>query len=253
MPIARPWLLLLAVWALLWSSAAPAADVPSAPTEHVTDRVGVLSTAEREDLGARLRAYEQETGHQVVVWIDRTSGTTSTEEFAVRAFEAWKIGRKGLDDGVALFVFVDDRKVRIEVGYGLEDRVTDLVASRIIRDAIVPRIVAGEWDGAVRAGVEELADTIEGREDALPAGSLRERGPPPTQDQGGWGSWILMIALGIGFLVLLVTRPQLALLLLWSFAGRGGHRHGGLGGGLSGGGFSGGGGRSGGGGATGSW
>lgn len=242
---ARLTSLLVALVALLLSATAAAVETPPAPTSWVTDEVGVMSEAARADLAARLRAYEQQSGHQVVVWIGRTSGDLGVEEFAVRAFEAWKLGREGLDDGVALFVFVDDRKVRIEVGYGLEDRLTDLRASRIIRETIVPGIVAGDFDLAIRSGVEAIVDTIEGQAGALPAGSQTIRGPPEAPERGISTFWLVVV--GLGFLVLLVTNPRLALFFLWSMAGR----HGG--GGMGGGGFGGGGGRSGGGGATGGW
>jgi len=247
------WLFLAA---LLWAGTASAAAPPPAPAQRVTDEVGVMSAAERTDLESRLQAYERESGHQIVVWIGRTSGDDTVEDFAVRAFEAWKLGRAGVHDGLALFVLVDDRKVRIEVGYGLEDRVTDLVAAQIIRDVIVPSIVAGDFDTAIRSGVEATVDAIEGRPGALAAGAARSRAPPPAGepvDEGvGWGSGILMGVLGLAFVILLFTRPQLALMLLWSMSGHvGGRRGSGLGG-FSGG-FSGGGGRSGGGGATGGW
>lgn len=238
-----------------WSTAAwaRAADVPAAPTDYVTDAAGAMSAGAREALDARLRAYEKKSGHQIVVWIGRTSGDASIEEFAVRAFEAWKIGRKGLDDGVALFVLVDDRKVRIEVGYGLEDRLTDLQSGRIIREAIVPAIARGDFDTAIVSGVERIADTIEGEAGALP-GASTIRGPPPRASERGLGSWLWIVVLGAAFLLLAITHPRLALLLLWSMAGRGGGGFGGFSGGGGGfGGFSGGGGRSGGGGATGGW
>ena len=240
------WALLLFAWLVVAGNAYEAA--PPAPERWVTDTAGVLSAVERDDLDARLQAYEQQTGHQVIVWVGRTAGEGSVEDFAVRAFEAWKVGRAGEDDGVALFVLVDDRKVRIEVGYGLEDRVTDLAAARIIRDAIVPRIVDGDFDGAIRGGTEGIVDTIEGREGALPLGTTTARAPDDGEGVGV-GSTIATALLGLVILILFIRRPSLGLFVLGSMLGRGGGggRRGG------GGGFSGGGGRSGGGGATGGW
>ena len=184
-----------------------------------------------------------------MVYIDRSTGGVPIEDWAVRAFEAWRIGRKGIDDGLALFVFSEDRRLRVEVGYGLEDRVTDLVATRVINDEIVPRIRAGERDAAVRAGVDRLM-TVVGDE---PAGTT------PTRTVAGWklvlGGLALLFLLGF-----VVTHPSLAWLALLNIGGRrggfGGGGFGGFGGGGfsgGGGGFSGGGGRSGGGGALGSW
>ena len=103
------------------------------------------------------------SGHQVLVWIGQTTGGVPLEEFAARAFEQWKVGRKGLDDGVVVFVLVKDRQVRIEVGYGLEDKVPDIVAGRIIRETMIPLLRQGRTDGAVSAGVEAIVAHIEGR------------------------------------------------------------------------------------------
>jgi uncharacterized protein len=215
----------------------------------VTDRVGVLSPAVRDSLARSLYAYQARSGHQVVVWIDRSSGDVPIEQFAVEAFAAWKIGRKGLDDGLAIFAMTEDRAIRIEVGYELESSVTDLVASRVIRNTMIPRIKLGDWDGAMQGGVGAVIDTIEGAPGSLPVGG--EGG------EGGEGDdlwWQIGLGLfGLIFLFLLITNPRRALMLLW-FIGRSGlGGMGGGGGGGGGGGFRGGGGRSGGGGATGHW
>ncbi|MES1172550.1 MAG: TPM domain-containing protein, partial [Bacteroidota bacterium] len=118
--------------------------VPPPPTTWVTDRAGVLAPATVAALEARLRDHSAATGHQVLVYVDRTTGGVPIEDWAVRAFERWRVGRKGIDDGVALFLFTGDRKVRIEVGYGLEGQLPDARASRIVREQIVPRMRAGD-------------------------------------------------------------------------------------------------------------
>ena len=92
--------------------------------------------------------------------IAQTTGDTPTEDWTVRAFAAWKVGSKGLDDGLILFVFAKDKKVRIEVGYGLEGVVPDAIASRIINEVIVPRIQSGDRDAAVTAGIEALTGVV---------------------------------------------------------------------------------------------
>jgi uncharacterized protein len=203
-----------------------------------------LSARVRESLDRRLAAYEARSGHQIVVWIGRSSGEIPIEDFAVEAFERWKIGRADLDDGLGVFVFVDDRAARVEVGYGLEPTITDLEASRVLRSIMIPKIEAGEWDAAIVAGVEALVDAIEGQ-----AGSLPTDGGDTQVVQRALSNYeIAAIVIGVVlFLILLVTNPRLALLLLFFF----GRSLGGGGGG--GGGFRGGGGRSGGGGATGRW
>jgi len=247
---------LLALGCLLAGPGAAAQEVPipPAPERWVTDGPGLLSPQTRSALDARLEAYDRETGRQVLVWIGDTTGAAPPEDWAARAFEAWGVGRKGLDDGLVLFLFARDRRVRIEVGYGLEDRVPDAVAFGVVNRILSPRLQAGDPDGAVDAAVDALITAIGGEteeEAGAPSGTAVQG--PSQEPQGSLLGRILkvviFIILGIAFLYLLATNPALALYLLFSIlsGGRGG------GGGLSGGGFSGGGGRSGGGGATGSW
>ncbi len=165
----------------------------------------------------------------------------------MRTFAAWKVGRKGLDDGLVVFVLAKDRKIRIEVGYGLEEKVPDAVASRVIREVIAPRIQAGDPDGALDAGVGALLGTI--RPDLAGEGAAPSSGGPERPARRLTPLQLVFAGLlVVGFLVLLVTNPGLAFYLLVSIlsGGRGG-------GGGGGGGYSGGGGRSGGGGATGGW
>ncbi len=236
------------------------APAPPSPTRWATDTVGVLSPTARASLDARLEAYQYATGHQVVLWIGDSIGDTPLDEWAVRTFDAWNLGRTGQDDGVALLVLVKDRKIAIEVGYGLEGALPDAMASRIINDVMAPRLGAGDYDGAMQAGIEAILAAIEGKPWPGAAGATSEaaRG----HDRGDsrpmpLGQKILFGLLAIGFLVLFVTNPRLAMMLLWSIVARGGGGSGGGGGGGrsggSGGGFSGGGGRSGGGGARGGW
>jgi uncharacterized protein len=229
--------------------AAPA--LPPAPERWVTDQAGFLSEGARATLDQRLESYEKVSGHQLLVWIGKTLGGESLEEWAARTFAAWGVGRKGLDDGVVIFLLADDRRIRIEVGYGLEDRLTDLAASRIIRERMVPRLQAGDQEGAVLAAVDGVLAAIGGEG---PAGSDPEKQPAVGDRRAGKGSFILFGILAAVFLFILITNPSLAVFLLMNM-GSGGRGGWGGGGGWSGGGggFSGGGGRSGGGGASGSW
>src|SRR5205085_323723 len=125
---------------LVWATLAHAAETPIPPTPraHVTDTASFMSAEAARSLDARLADYEHSTGHQLIIYIGRTTGGVPIEDWAVRAFEVWKVGRKGLDDGLVLFIMSDDRKLRIEVGYGLEGQVPDAIASRIINEVIVP-------------------------------------------------------------------------------------------------------------------
>src|SRR5215813_5820773 len=144
-------------------AAAPAAQpaTPAPPTRWVEDHAALMSPAVRDALDARLAGYQRATGHQVVVWIGRTTGGEPLADWAVRTFAAWQLGRKGVDDGVAIFVLADDRAIDIEVGYGLEDRIPDAIASRIIREVMAPRLRAGDRDGAVTAGADAVLAAIE--------------------------------------------------------------------------------------------
>ncbi len=224
--LAGVWVIALA--APGWAAETP---IPPAPTTWVTDTAGLLSPAARDALERRLSAYSAATGHQVIVWIGTTTGDAPLEDWTIRAFTKWKVGRKKLDDGLALFMFTQERKVRIEVGYGLEGVVTDAIASQIIRNEIVPRMRAGDADGAVTAGVNALLATIGGEQGASP------------KPYGGGSSDI------IGYLVLAFCFVLFALII--SALRRSGRHHtigsgpvifGGWGGGWSGGSSGGGGG-----------
>jgi len=230
------------------SLAAADIKIPPSPSRWVTDEAGFLSPNTAAALDAKLSEFNRETGHQVLVYIARTTGDATIEEWAVKAFEAWKVGRKGLDDGLVLFIMTDDRKVRIEVGYGLEDRVPDISAFRIINEVLVPGLRSGDKDAAVSDAVTRLLSLVSGREEGGP----EPGGPASAQPKpGSVVETIFVVIAVIFFLILLITHPSLALWLLFTMftGGRGGGRGGGFGGG----GFSGGGGRSGGGGASGSW
>lgn len=225
---------------VLWLAAA-------APTRWVTDEAGVLSTGARQALDSQLEQFERATGHQVIVYVDRSTHGVPIEDWAVRAFNEWKVGRAGLDDGAVLFVFVDDRAARIEVGYGLEDKLTDAQSSRIMRQVLAPQMAAGNVDGAVLGAVEAMLAIVGGQagaggSDAVPVAQISR-----VQK--------VMIAVAIAlFLGLAIWKPHLALMMLAMLTRRGGRGGRGWGGGgFGGGGFGGGGGRSGGGGATGRW
>ncbi|HEY3448548.1 MAG TPA: TPM domain-containing protein [Myxococcales bacterium] len=229
----------------------PRSSIPPTPTAWVTDRAGVLSPGKREALDHKLEFFERKTGHQIIVFIDRSIGPAPLEEWAARTFQAWGVGRKGLDDGAVLFVLADDHKARIEVGYGLEDRIPDAVASRIIDEALIPGMRSGDPDAALGAAVDRLVAAASGtpQEPGPPVSSTATGSRPGAPGAPGAAQLIFLVVVGFALLVLFATHPTLALWLLFNLAsgGRGG-------GGRSGrGGFSGGGGRSGGGGASGSW
>lgn len=204
--------------------------------QWVTDDAQALSSTQREALDAQLREVERATGHQLVVYLGRTTAGVPIEDWAVRAFKAWRVGRAGLDDGVALLIFVDDRTSRIEVGYGLEATLTDVQSARILREVLAPKMAAGDVDGAVSAAVTSITTVIGGGELAPAAWT--------AVDSAKVIAGLLAV---LAFIALAIWKPQLAWALLWMMSGRR------RGSGSGGGGFQGGGGRSGGGGASGRW
>lgn len=240
--------LVAAVFATLAGAAAAApAPIPPPPERFLTDSASLLSPGVRDSLDARLQAYERRTGRQFLVWIAPSTAEVPIEDFAVRAFKEWQVGRKGMDDGLVLFVMSEDRKARFEVGYGLEPVFPDALAIRVIREVLAPRLQAGDADGALTTTVEAVFSVLDG------AGAGEAPPGPRSSSRRSLGTAqkILFALIALAFIGLLITNPSLAIYLLFNILSSGGGRMGGGGGDR--GGFSGGGGRSGGGGATGSW
>jgi len=161
-------LALLVCWAF-----AAHADVAVPPLSgRVVDQTGTLSAGDISALTQSLENLERRKGSQVAVLIVPTTAPESIEQFSIRVAEAWKIGRKRIDDGALLVVAKNDRKLRIEVGYGLEGALTDVTASRIINEIIVPKFRSGDFAGGVSAGVERIIGVIDGEK--LPAPRQQE-------------------------------------------------------------------------------
>src|SRR5262249_41756178 len=137
--------------------------IPAAPDRYVTDRAGVFSPERAEAINAQLDQFERETSDQVLVWTDhRIPEGFTLEDFTVRAAQEWRVGQKGKDNGAILFVFVDDRKMRIEVGYGLEGVLPDVLAHRIQEEQILARFRSGDYAGGIEAGVTAIMAAIKG-------------------------------------------------------------------------------------------
>jgi uncharacterized protein len=147
--------------ALLLPCAAAALEVPALKS-RVNDHAGMLSPDAERRIEILLKELEEKDSTQVAVLTVPSLDGDSIEDFSIRVAERWKIGRKGFDNGVILVVARDDRKVRIEVGYGLEGRLTDLTAGRIIRDRVVPEFRAGRFDQGVLNGVNAIAEVVRG-------------------------------------------------------------------------------------------
>jgi uncharacterized protein len=155
------FLAVLLCMAALLPCAAAALEAPVLKG-RVNDTGGMLSPETERRIEALLKELEEKDSTQVAVLTVPSLGGDSLEDFSIRVAERWKIGRKGFDNGVILLIARDDRKVRIEVGYGLEGRLTDLTAGRIIRDRIVPEFRAGRFDQGVLNGVAAIAEVVRG-------------------------------------------------------------------------------------------
>lgn len=145
------------------------AEIVAVPplSQRVTDLTQTLSSEQITALTAQLARLEQAKGSQLAVLIVPTTGDESIEQFGIRVVDVWKLGRKGVDDGVLLLVAKSDRTVRIEVGRGLEGALPDVTAFRIIREFIVPAFSQGDFAGGINVGVEKISSVIQG--EALPA------------------------------------------------------------------------------------
>lgn len=270
---------------LLIHGTGAALEVPQLRS-YVNDYAGMISPAAVQRMEGALSDFEKSDSTQIVVLTIPTLGEEVLEEYSIKVAEAWKIGQKKIDNGAILLVAKQERKLRIEVGRGLEGKLTDLMSGRIIRNEIVPRFKEGDFDGGIEAGVAAMISLVRGEyaasdkdeagdQDASKAfstflvflffavvalGGIKILGGVT----GGVGlpiaSALSFSGLGLGTLGILGAVGFGAGLLLSYMSGRGGGRGGFFSGGgfsrgsfSSGGGFSGGGGSFGGGGSSGSW
>jgi uncharacterized protein len=270
---------------ILWTSSAQALEVPEKPQGYVSDYAGLLRSETKGQLESTLATFEKETSNQVVVAIFSSLEGGSLEDFSIRLADKWKIGTKDKDNGIILLIFKDDRKVRIEVGYGLEGALPDATAYAIIQERIVPAFRAGDYDGGVLSAVEAILAATKGEYRAKTSSgkdAMQDAAPPLFF---GLIAYLLipvlcyllivllslffigfpagLIAAGIVIAILEFIRRLMAPALFGEVIKGKGRRGGswawGSGGGFSGGGFSGGGfgggggGGFGGGGSSGSW
>jgi uncharacterized protein len=172
-PLRRTWRMAWAcvAFALLAACTTATAQQGLVPVPEikarVTDLTQTLTPDQSSALEAKLRAFEQSKGAQVTVLIVPTTKPEEIEQYSIRVVEQWKIGRRNVDDGALLIVALNDRRVRIEVGYGLEGALPDATANRIIQQDIVPAFKRGDFYGGINTGVDRIMRTIEG--EPLPA------------------------------------------------------------------------------------
>ncbi|SEL45243.1 TPM domain-containing protein [Nitrosovibrio tenuis] len=174
----RPWHNIFAFTTLLFYAFLAVADVAIPPLKaHVTDLTGTLSVEETAQLEQKLAAFEAKKGSQIAVLIVPTTQPETIEQYSIRVAEAWRLGRKGVDDGALLVIAKQDRTVRIEVGYGLEGVLPDAIAKRIVDETIIPKLRQGNFAGGINAGIEQMMGVIQG-----------EPLPPPQARSAGRGS-----------------------------------------------------------------
>jgi len=261
---------LLFLLTLLGVSSAFALEIPPTPAQWLVDSAHVLSAADAEALNQKLRGFEQSSGVQFIIYTFPSLDGEAIDDFSIRAAEKWKIGNKKYDNGIILFVFVQDRKMRLEVAYGLEATITDAYSSRVIREVIAPKLAAGDWPGGLNAGAEAIMSRISGKEAPVAPVSGSGTRQAARNVSGIDFRFLFFIAIIFLFFILPILRrgggrrggcggcggcwP------LFFFPGGGGTTFGGGGfgggggwGGGGGGGFSAGGGSFGGGGASGGW
>jgi uncharacterized protein len=152
---------------LCWAAAAFAAVAVPPLVGRVVDETGTLSSGDIAALNQTIRNFETRKGSQIAVLIVPTTDGEAIEQFSLRVAEAWKIGRKKIDDGAVLVIAKNDRHLRIEVGYGLEGALTDVTTKRIIDEEITPKFKSGDFAGGVSAGINRMIRVIDGEK--LPA------------------------------------------------------------------------------------
>lgn len=287
----QTWVKILVLAVLLLSATLTRAEVAIPLLKsHVTDLTATLSASEATQLEQKLAAFEKAKGSQVAVLIVPTTQPETIEQYALRVAETWKLGRKGIDDGVLLLVAKNDRALRIEVGYGVEGALPDAMAKRIIAEIIVPQFKAGNFVAGIDMGINTILSLLKG--ESLPLPSTKNS---PGNSSGmhilldnfipvliglivlgrmlqallGRLIGAAMTSIGVGFIGWLFFSSVVAAILiavvvflmsLFQSTGSGIYRNGrsswsdnGFRNGGSGGGFSGGGGGFGGGGASGRW
>ncbi|HEU4708440.1 MAG TPA: YgcG family protein [Methylophilaceae bacterium] len=280
-------LLALSLSALAADDSSAEAPIPPL-SQRVTDLTGTLSQEQQAALESRLAQFEQQKGSQIAILIVPTTQPEAIEQYSIRVVDQWRLGRKGVDDGILILVAKNDRKVRIEVGYGLEGVIPDAIANRIVEETLVPHFRQGDFYGGLNQAVAQLIGLITGEplpephrqqissqwEDMLPlllfggliVGAILRAvlgnflGGAVNGGLIGLAVWILggglLVALVLAFIAFIVTMSgglgmQGMGPRVYRSGGLGGFGSGG--GGFGSGGFSGGGGGFGGGGASGNW
>jgi uncharacterized protein len=254
--MARHPILVVIAWICL--SCAGAAQTLTFPalTGRVVDEAGLLDATDRAALTKSLASLEAKTTDQLVIVTLKSLQGTSIEDYGYQLGRRWQIGQKDKNTGALLIVAANERKVRIEVGYGLEGKLTDALTKYIIETSILPRFKAGDVPGGIKLGAEQIVQVLSGDSDSLKREAAQNSSSDVKRPNADTPIWpvIVVVVVGVGFLIFCtvtrggtVCRGILQILFLLMLSGRGrssqGRRPS----------FSGGGGSFGGGGSSGSW
>ena len=250
----RPLRFIAAALLVALGPALLALEVPEPPNRWYTDRANLLSPEAADALNRKIAEFEQQSGAQFIIYVFPSLEGESMEDFTIRSVEKWKVGQKKYDNGVVLFVFVQDKKVRVEVGYGLEGSLTDAFSSRVIREFITPYFRQNDYAGGLNAAADAIIKKVRTGEEPVPPLQPADQPRESRKDLNP------VVVLFILFIVFFVILPMLSrrrsgcggcVFPMFFPGGGSGITFGGGGGGFSGGGFGGGGGFSGGGGGFG--
>lgn len=253
-------LLILSCWLVLLASLG-AEVIPPKPANYFNDYANAVSATAARSLDEQLRQFERDTSNQIVAAVfPKMDSESSLEDFSQRIFDQWRVGQEKPDNGAVLFVFIQDRRIRIQTGYGLEGALPDITCRRIIENEIRPHFRSGDYEAGLRAGLVAMMQATRGE--------YQGTGKLAGEGKRQWIPWLLIVFLLIvGFNLYVNWRAARRRGTYYDRRGRhrdggggwvffptgGGGNWGGGGGGSDWGGFSGGGGMSGGGGASGDW
>ena len=269
-PLLRPWLLpTLLLCAFAVAGQARAAEViPAKPTRYFNDYALTVKQETADKLNSELEDFEKQTSNQILVCIYPKMQTDSdVSDYCQRTFRSWQVGQKGQNNGAVLFVFLDNHKIWIQTGYGLEGALPDATCQQIIANDISPRFKANDFDGGLTAGVNAMIAATKGEYKGTGQTDYQKQHPAGSNTAGGLGIGGIIFLIILFIVIFSSSRgggtmfggagPMIIGSLLGGggggFGGGGGRGGGGGGGGDGGGFFSSGGGDSGGGGAGGSW
>lgn len=263
----RACILLTLALCLLMPARSQADDIPAKPAKYFNDYANVVDAGTADALNRKLEDFERQTSNQIVVAIyPKLQTDDSLDDYCYRTFQAWGVGQKKLNNGAVLFLFVQDHKMRIQTGYGLEGALPDITCERIMDDEMAPHFKQGDYAGGLRVGIDSMIAATKGEYKGTGRTVADQNSEDSAQEGNNVGSAVF-IAIFIIFALISMLRRRRGVMYGssgmgyyggWFMGGGGGgfsdSGGGGGGGGFSdSGGFSGGGGSSGGGGASGSW